>query len=455
MSDPFGAQGPVGEQTHEAGLPDLIVRGDDEGLELQVISGADRGLKAGLHRPVVRIGTAVQNDFVLSDRTVSRFHAEIRRTPRGWIIRDLGSTNGTRIDALPVAEAYLIPGSKWALGHSEILIRRRADRTSAGTPEQNRLGPLVGTSERLRALYRILQAVAPTLATVLIAGESGSGKELVARTLHALSGRPGPLVVFDASVTDPEWVRNDLCGHLKGAFTGATGSREGAFRRADRGTLFIDEIGELPLELQPRLLRALENREITPIGSDRPVRVDVRVVAATHRDLAAMVRAGDFRADLYYRLCVIPVRTPALREIPEDIPLLVRHFLDQLALPCRVSPQAMEALKRHPWPGNVRELRNVLERAAALCGGREIRPEDLHLSEEPTSKVILETKPPIPSPASLDQIKDLERAIILQTLARRRNNKAATARELGIPIATLWRKLKAYQADADPPVFER
>ena len=379
-------------------LPDFMGRVDDTNLKLRVISGADAGLEADLSLPAVRIGTGPDNDLILTDRTVSRHHAEIRRTPRAWVIRDLGSTNGTRIESLPVTEGYLIPGAKCTLGGSQIVILPQTDRVSVATPDRDRLGALVGASPGMRQLYRVLRAVAPTPATVLITGESGSGKELVARTLHELSGRQGPLVVFDASVTDPEMVRNDLFGHVKGAFTGANGTREGAFRRADRGTLFIDEIGELPLDLQPRLLRALETREVVPIGSDRPVPVDVRVVAATHRDLAAMVRAGRFRADLYYRLCIIPVRALSLREIAEDIPLLVQHLLSRLELRCRVSAEAMEALRRHHWPGNVRELRNVLERAAALCGAGEIRPEDLHLSMGSVSTAIRRTRDTGPFP---------------------------------------------------------
>jgi DNA-binding NtrC family response regulator len=336
------------------------------------------------------------------------------------------------------------------MGYSRILIRQRTEEHQVlVSKEENHLGALVGASEPMRELYGLLRAVAPTPATVQITGQSGSGKELVARTIHELSGRSGPLVVFDASVTDPEMVRNDLFGHVKGAFTGAAGSREGAFRRAHQGTLFIDEIGELPMELQPRLLRALENREVTPIGSDQPVRVDVRVITATHRDLAAMVQAGDFRADLYYRLSVVPIRVPSLPEIRSDIPLLVQNFIEKLSLNCRVSPEAMAALQRYHWPGNVRELRNVLERAAVFRQGDAIQPQDLYLPEEsvsvtpPTSSS--STVSPEPESASLAQLKELEKKMILEALARNNHNKTAAARELKIPLSTLKRRLKEYE----------
>jgi DNA-binding NtrC family response regulator len=305
-------------------------------------------------------------------------------------------------------------------------------------PRQDHLGELVGSSERMRELYGLIRAVAPTPTTVHLHGESGAGKELVARTLHAFSGRSGPLVVFDASVADPEMVRNDLFGHIRGAFTGATGAREGAFRRAHTGTLFIDEIGELPLDLQPRLLRVLETREVLPIGSDKPLRVDVRVITATHRDLEAMVRTGAFRADLFYRL----------------------------------SAAALEALQNYSWPGNVRELRNVLERAAVMCGEREIGLDDLRLSRTatpvqnaapaPAPTVSPPASGPVdPEPSSADSglavkrsqpissarahLKDMERRMIVEALERTHGNKAAVARELGIPLSTLKRRLKDYE----------
>jgi transcriptional regulator with GAF, ATPase, and Fis domain len=431
-----------------------------ESMDLRVVSGPDAGLEASFCLPILRIGTAPDNDLVLSDRAISRHHAELRRTAEGLVLRDLGSTNGTFINDLRVTEAYLEPGSECVLGYSRIMVGQSMEDRQVSVPIQDHLGELVGASEPMRELYGLLCAVAPTPVTVHITGESGSGKELVARTIHELSGREGPLVIFDASVTDPEMVRNDLFGHVKGAFTGATGSREGAFRRAEKGTLFIDEIGELPLDLQPRLLRALENREVTPIGSDKPMRVDVRVITATHRDLQAMVEAGEFRADLYYRLSVVPVKVPPLREIRNDIPLLIKHLCQRLKLGCRVMPEAMPVLQRYSWPGNVRELRNVLERAAVLARDGEIRPQHLRLAEFSPPQPPTPHAPPVsaappqarqpspalkPSSASLSELKGLERQMILEAMERNDNNKAAVARELGIPLSTLKRRLKDYQ----------
>ena len=440
-----------------------------EAIELRVIAGPDAGLETSLGLPTVCMGSALDNDIVLSDRAVSRRHAEIRMTPNGLVLRDLNSTNGTFINDVRITEAYIPPNAECRLGYSRLLIRQHTEERKVAVSRQDRLGELVGASERMRELYGMIQAVAATPTTVHLHGESGSGKELVARTLHALSGRTGPLVVFDASVTEPEMVRNDLFGHIKGAFTGATGSREGAFRQAHTGTLFIDEIGELPLDLQPRLLRVLESREVTPIGSDKSARVDVRVITATHRDLTAMVRTGAFRADLFYRLSVVPIELPALREVREDIPQIARHLCKQLQLSCQISAAAMTALQNYSWPGNVRELRNVLERAAVMCGEREIGPADLRLPREaaaptaPAAPAALIASAPFPAqaepisappsqPSAADaraHLKEMERQMILDAMGRNRNNKAAVARELGIPLSTLKRRLKDYQFDDD------
>jgi DNA-binding NtrC family response regulator len=436
-----------------------------EAIELRVVSGSDAGLEISLGLPILRIGTAPDNDVVLTDRAVSRRHAEIRMTPSGLLLRDLGSTNGTFINDVRITEAYIPADAECRLGYSRLVIRQHTEERKVAVPHQDHLGELVGSSERMRELYGLIRAVAPTPTTVHLRGESGAGKELVARTLHTFSGRSGPLVVFDASVADPEMVRNDLFGHVKGAFTGATGAREGAFRRAHTGTLFIDEIGELPLDLQPRLLRVLETREVLPIGSDKPLRVDVRVITATHRDLEAMVKVGAFRADLFYRLSVVPIEVPALREIRDDIPLIARHLCERLQLHCRLSAAALEALQNYSWPGNVRELRNVLERAAVMCGEREIRPEDLRL---PRTAAAVQINPPIlPAPASAPaptvrhaepvsepgkpvadaraHLKEMERQMIVEALERTQGNKAAVARELSIPLSTLKRRLKEYR----------
>lgn len=439
-----------------------------EVIEMRVIAGPDAGQEISLGLPSVRIGTAPDNDLVLTDRAISRRHAEIRMTPNGLLLRDLGSTNGTFINDVRITEAYVPEHAECRLGYTRLSIRQHLEERKVAVPRQDHLGELIGASERMRELYGLIRAVAPTPTTVHLHGESGAGKELVARTLHALSGRPGPLVVFDASITDPEMVRNDLFGHIKGAFTGATGAREGAFRQAHTGTLFIDEIGELPLDLQPRLLRVLETREVTPIGSDKPLRVDVRVITATHRDLESMVKAGTFRADLFYRLSVVPIELPALRQIAEDIPLIARQMCERLQLTSRISDAAMNALQSYSWPGNVRELRNVLERAAVLCGDRDIQPEDLRLSKEQPSIKEPEATPstttppttipsklptltPEPPPAAKSStaarahLKQMEKQMILDSLAQNGNNKTAVARELGIPLSTLKRRLKEYQ----------
>lgn len=466
----MSSSNPVGDGTEVIIATSLSrLRVQFEAIELRVLTGPDAGLEVSLGLPTVRIGSAPDNDVVLTDRAISRRHAEIRMTPNGLLLRDLSSTNGTFINNVRITEAYVPPDAECTLGYSHLLIRQYTEERKVAVPRQDRLGELVGASERMRELYGLIRAVAPTPTTVHLHGESGAGKELVARTLHTFSGRSGPLVVFDASVTDPEMVRNDLFGHLKGAFTGATGSREGAFRQAHTGTLLIDEIGELPLDLQPRLLRVLETREVMPIGSDKAFRVDVRVITATHRDLESMVKMGTFRADLFYRLSVVPIEVPALREIREDIPLIARYLCERLNLTCKLSAAAMIALQNHSWPGNVRELRNALERAAVLCGDREIYPEHLRLPR--ASAAIQPAVPPIPStlkvvppepisikpaPAAVavaaaarTHLKDMERQMILDAMARNQNNKAAVARQLGIPLSTLKRRLKEYLGSDD------
>jgi two-component system, NtrC family, response regulator GlrR len=324
----------------------------------------------------IRIGSQRDNDVVLADPSVSRAHAELVADDDGLRMRDLGSTNGTFVDGVRVRDVYLHPGARIAIGSVQLSLEAMDGEIDVPLHGEPRFCDLLGQSGVMRQLFALLARVARSHATVLIEGESGTGKELVAEAIHAESGRRGPFVVFDCATVPPNLMEATLFGYERGAFTGAVVSRRGRLAEADGGTLFLDEIGELPLDLQSKLLRVLERREIRPLGGERSS-VDVRIVAATNRELAAMVNRDAFRADLYYRLAVVVVTIPPLRERTEDIPLLVRTFLGELmpdepgraaASYASIGAASWPALERYGWPGNVRELRNVVERAVAFAG---------------------------------------------------------------------------------------
>ena len=354
---------------------------------LTTVGGAAREVS----QPLLRIGAHVQNDVVLEAEGVSRIHAEISADEHGFRLRDLGSTNGTFVDGVRANDVYLRPGARLALGRAELVFEPQAKEAPIPLAETDHFGPLVGKSAVMRELFHVLARVAPTETTVLIQGESGTGKELVAEAIHSSSARAGgPFVVFDCSAVSASLLESELFGHEKGSFTGAQGSREGCLEAAHGGTLFLDEIGELPLDLQPKLLRAVERRELRRVGGNTTHKVDVRNIAATNRDLAAEVNRGTFRDDLYYRLAVVRVRAPALRDRAEDVPLLVEHFVRQLlgdeqlareAL-ASLTPEAWRRLAEQPWRGNVRELRNLVERRLTL--GDESAFED-STNTEPAS----------------------------------------------------------------------
>jgi two-component system response regulator HydG len=304
---------------------------------------------------------------------------------------------------------------------------------------------MIGDSAPMRELFAMIRAVAPSEASVLILGESGTGKELVARALHEGSPRRArPLVTVNCAALAENLLESELFGHEKGAYTGAQRQREGRFVQADGGTLFLDEIGEMAVSLQAKLLRALQEGEVQRLGSDRPLRVDVRVIAATNRDLESEVRDGTFREDLYYRLNVIALRVPALRERAGDIPLLAAHFLNRFAARNRkafrgFSPRAMDLMLRHPWPGNVRELENVVERAVILAPGELVTEADLPASlreagDAPQQDVA-------PGGQSLEEV---EREAIVRTLEQTGNNKSEAARVLGVTRVTLRSKMKKF-----------
>lgn len=329
---------------------------------------------------LIHIGSGPDNELVLDDPTVSRVHARLEFDRSGYLIRDLESKNGTWIGDVRVTEAYVPPGATLGFGNAQATFGLEEETVQVSIARGSTFGRLDGQSSQMREIFGLLARVAPSDATVLVEGESGTGKELVAEALHQHSSRrDGPFVVFDCSAVAPDLIESELFGHVRGAFTGAIANRQGVFEQASGGTLFLDEVGELPLDLQPKLLRALESGQVKPVGGSTVCPTDVRVVAATNRQLGREVEAGAFRQDLYYRLAVIHVRLPSLRQRPEDIPLLVERFLAEAdAEDVAVGFDTMTRLQSHPWPGNVRELRNYVERAVVLAD--DGRLETRHLN---------------------------------------------------------------------------
>jgi DNA-binding NtrC family response regulator len=341
--------------------------------KLVVLKGSQRGKEFVISGDVIRIGKVDENDLVLPEETVSRVHCEILRDQKGHLLRDLHSTNGTFLDGAEIREAYIRAGSVITVGTVQLKFQPFEERIEILPSDKEQLGEMVASSLRMREIFGLVERIAPTEATVLIEGETGTGKDLVARTLHGLSKRKDqPFIVVDCGAVSGTLIESELFGHEKGAFTGATTTRVGAFEQAGAtgGTIFLDELGELSLDLQPKLLRVLEQREIRRVGGNRTIKVDIRVIAATKQDLQREVQKGKFREDLYFRLSVVPIHVPALRERKEDIPLIVRAFLQRLAKegapPRDIDDATMQSLMAHDWPGNVRELRNVLERGVYL-----------------------------------------------------------------------------------------
>lgn len=335
----------------------------------------------------IRIGSMSDNDFVLADDTVSRYHCRIVQEEGGYLVVDLGSTNGVYINGVRVREAYLYSGCTIGIGQSDVQFFTVQEKVEVVPSQKTRLGDIVGKNVKMRELYSVIEKIAPSSATVIIEGETGTGKEVVAQTIHKLSPRAqNTMMVFDCGAVPKNLIESELFGHEKGSFTGAIMTRQGLFEMAHGSTLFLDELGELPPELQPKLLRALEQREIRRVGGTRSIKVDVRIIAATNRQLEEEVRSGRFRQDLFYRLSVVRLSLPPLRERLDDLPLLVETFLHDHAynrLPdgsrkcTHISPQAMDLLMAYSWPGNVRELINAIERAVSFASGDELLPEHL------------------------------------------------------------------------------
>jgi two-component system response regulator HydG len=341
--------------------------------------------------------------------------------------------------------------------------RRNVDTASRRLREKLRsqqgLGNLIGNSPEMEKIYRILSKVSQTAHPVLILGESGTGKELIARSIHSNGlNASKPFLPVDCGSLVPTLVESELFGYVKGAFTGATRNKEGLLASAEGGTVFLDEIGEMPLDLQAKLLRALQEKEIRPVGATHRVPINVRILAATNRDLAVMVEQGRFRKDLYYRLNVVALRIPSLRDRREDIPLLAAHFLNRMnrdrGAKYTLSDDALRTMSEYAWPGNVRELENSIERACALSTGPVLRLGDLPTQLQDFHLHAWRTLPAFAdaagAPADVTSLADLERQAILDTLRQLKGDKLTTARLLGIGKTTLYRKLKEYGIGESP-----
>jgi transcriptional regulator with AAA-type ATPase domain len=393
-----------------------------------------------------RIGTHSSNDLVLQDPAVSRFHCRLVREEGAWRVRDWGSLNGTRLENVRIRDADLPVDATLALGDSVVRVRAVAPAGQAVVPMIPAFGQLAGTSVPMRKLFALLEKVAPSDINVLIEGESGTGKELVANEIGQRSPRVDKaFVVVDCGAISPNLVEAELFGHLRGSFTGADRDRVGAFEAADGGTVFLDEVGELPLELQPKLLRATEAREIRRVGETRPRKVNVRVISATNRDLEREVNRGRFREDLYFRLAVMTVHVPPLRERLDDLLILVRVFLSALGVPDQerlFTPQVLSEMARHDWPGNVRELRNYIERSVVLQkAGPAIRRSTPGGSFGLPPAVDIGVPFKIAKYASIDTF---ERAYLTALLEAAGNNMSKAARMAGMDRMYLHRLVQKH-----------
>ena len=400
-------------------------------LSLRVVSGPASGMKLALPAADVTVGS-VDSQLCLPDPDLLARHFRLLTNHgRASIIPMNGAV---AVDKKRIRGAFpLYPGETFSAGGSQLQVVPIHDEEH---PESAAFHDMIGDSDAMRRVFGLLRRMAGTHETVLLQGESGTGKELAARGLHFLSPRAdGPFVPINCGAITESLFESELFGHEKGAFTGAIAQRDGAFHLADGGTLFLDEVGEIPISAQAKLLRALESGEVRRLGSPKATFPDVRVVAATNRNLPREVQDRAFREDLYFRLAVLTIRLPPLRERPEDIAPLCQSFCTQLGPQVHVTPAALDILCAHPWPGNVRELRNVLTRAAVLHGPI-IEPAALTFS-------------PIGLPSTdlyasdrADPTEDAERAFCEAALQRHRGNRAAAARELGLPRTTFLYKLR-------------
>ncbi|MET0284143.1 MAG: sigma 54-dependent Fis family transcriptional regulator [Polyangiales bacterium] len=394
-----------------------------------VTRGPDTGSSLEAAGRLITIGTSPESDLVLTDDTVSRRHCEIELSEIGFRVRDAGSTNGVRLGNQRVYDAAFEGQVELSLGETTLAITPLAETEDREQTNTQRFGDLHGGSRKMRQLFADLERLAPSQLSVLIEGETGTGKDVVAESIHRASPRAdGPYVVFDCSAVAPTLIESELFGHEKGAFTGAAGARAGVFEEADGGTLFLDEIGELPKELQPKLLRALERHEIKRLGGSKTISVDVRVLAATNRNLASEVTRGKFRQDLYYRIAAAKVAVPPLRDRLDDIPMLVERFLtlDKHALSIRAVPeQVWQMFAAHRWPGNVRELRNAVQRMV-IAPELSLHSDEGFGAQRPVTEPDVATVEPL-RVARRDAAEAFERSYLESVLKRTGGNVTRAA----------------------------
>lgn len=416
--------------------------------QLVVVEGVDEGRAVALREGHEhRVGTAADCELVLTDERVSAHHLRVRPDGDGFEVRDDGSTNGTHYQGSRIDRARLPPGASLKVGRTVLRLQPLAEALDLPPSRARRFGELVGESLALRQAFAVLELAARSDVTVLLEGETGTGKELAARALHESSARRrGPFVAVDCGALPESLVDSELFGHVRGAFTGATTDRTGAFARARAGTLFLDEIDGVPSAVQARLLRALEERAIRPVGADRELPVDLRLVVASQAPLPARVAEGRFRADLFYRIAVLHLRLPSLRERREDIAPIVAELLRRRGLAAQpVDGPGLQRLCAHDWPGNVRELRNVIDRAVALSPGAE-RFDQLRLAlgaaETNPDPLAVRTDLPF-AEAKAAVIEALERRYLGELWADSDGNLSAAARRAGLDrkhLRTLLRR---------------
>lgn len=400
-------------------------------IAVLVLEGPDKGKRLETAGKSISIGTADDNSLVLQDDTVSRRHCEVIPTTGGIVVRDEGSTNGSFVGGARVYGALFTEAFQLRLGQTLMAVGPLNETVDRQQSTANRFGDLLGTSANMRELFADLARIAPSDVSVLIEGETGTGKELVADSIHKASTRAeGPYVVFDCSAVAPNLAESELFGHERGAFTGAVSSRPGVFEQADGGTIFLDELGELPKDLQPKLLRILEKREVRRVGSNKTISVDVRLIAATNRNLAVEVERGNFREDVFFRVAATHVYVPPLRDRLGDLPVLVSHFLSR-ANPPRlledIPEHVWDMFRAYRWPGNVRELQNAVQRLL-------ITPERA-LNNQP-NRTGASAPPSVPAPsvkleplriARRDAADEFERNYLQHVLSRTGGNVTRAA----------------------------